>query len=309
MRFHARLTAAMLLLPVAASAQTPAELAHIAAKVRELGSVIAPNTARLYAPFHAKEPYTGVQVLRDLKYGPDDRQALDLFVPPPLAGGARPVLIFIGGSLIDGDKHALGPFYDNVMLWAARNGMIGVNADHRRAPAHPWPAGAQDVSALVSWVRQNVAPYGGNPERIFLVGHSAGATHAASYVSHPEFYGPYGLGLAGLALVSGLYEPSAAQAGPDEKAYFGDDPALYPERSAFGGIRKLPMPLFVAHAEFDPPALIQQAAALKDALCKKDRCPREVALPGHNHMSEVYAINTTDKSLSDPLTGFIKKHQ
>ncbi|HXL69162.1 MAG TPA: alpha/beta hydrolase [Xanthobacteraceae bacterium] len=298
---------AVVLCTTAALAQSPAQLADIAAKVRALGPVIdVENTARLYARFHDKEPYAGVQVLRDLKYGADERQRLDLFAPAQLPPGPLPVLVFLDGAF-DGDKHARTPFYDNVALWAARHGMIGVNADRRRAPAHPWPAGAEDVGAVVSWVEQNVAPYGGDPARVFLVGHSAGATHAASYLSHPEFYGPYGLGLAGVVLVSGLYDLTAMQPGPAEKAYFGNDPALYSERSALPGIVKPGVPILLVRAELDPPAFVQQAAALQAALCKDGRCPRFLLVPKHAHMSEVYAVNTTDRSLSGPLLDFIRQ--
>ena len=294
----------------AAIAQTPAELADIAAKVRALGPVIdPPNTAKLYAPFQQKEPYAGVQALRDLKYGTDDKQALDLFAPQPMTGGARPVLIFVrGGAFVAADKRAPGsPFYDHVMLWAVKNGMIGVNINYRLAPGNPWPAGAEDVGAALRWVAQNIAPYGGDPARVFLMGHSTGAVHVASYAAHPEFYGPTGLGLVGLILVSGVYDLTAFPIGPPEKAYFGEDPKLYAERSSLAGLVKLQVPMFVAHGEVDPPSFVPQAAALKDALCKEGRCPREVTLPGHSHMSEVYAINTTDKSLTDPLAAFIKK--
>jgi triacylglycerol lipase len=306
MRPYALLTA-VLLMPLAALAQSPAQLADIAAKVRALGPVVdVENTARLYRPFQQKEPYPGVQVLRALKYGADERQRLDLFAPAKLPSGPLPVLVFVGGSLADGDKQARAPFYDNVALWAVKNGMIGINAERRRAPAHPWPAGAEDVAAVVSWVEQNVAPYGGDPGRVFLIGHSAGATHAASYVAHPELYGPYGLGLAGVVLVSGLYDIAALQAGPEEKAYFGDDPALYAERSALPAIVQVRLPVLLVRAELDPPGFVQQAAALQAALCK-DRCPRFLVLAQHSHMSEVFAINTADRALTDAILAFVRE--
>jgi acetyl esterase/lipase len=313
MRPYVQLVAiAIVLAPFAAAAQTPHDLADIAAKVRALGPVIdPPNTAKLYAPFQTKEPYAGVQVLRDLKYGTDDKQALDLFAPPPLASGARPVLIFVrGGAYMAGDKRSPGnPFYDNVMLWAAKNGVIGVNINYRLAPANLWPAGAEDVAGAVRWVAQNIAPYGGDPGRVFLMGHSAGAVHVASYAAHPDFYGPTGLGVVGLIMISGIYDLTSFPVGAPEKAYFGEDQKLNAERSALVGLTLLRVPIFVAHGEIDAPGFAQQAALLTEALCKKGRCPRDVTLAGHSHMSEIYAVNTTDKSLTDPLTAFIKTTQ
>ena len=70
-----------------------------------------------------------------------------------------------------GNKNTAGsPFNDNVPLWAARNGMVGVNMTYRLAPQSTWPSGPQDTAAAVSWVRANIASYGGDPSRVFLMG-------------------------------------------------------------------------------------------------------------------------------------------
>ena len=98
------------------------------------------------------------------------------------------------------------PFYDNIMLWAVKNGFIGVNMTYRLAPQSPWPAGAEDIAAAVQWVSDNIGKRGGDPARIYLMGHSAGAVHVAGYVSHPEFYKVKDGGLAGAIMVSGIYQ-------------------------------------------------------------------------------------------------------
>ena len=118
------------------------------------GRVIdVPKTAALYAPLQQKEPYQGVKVERDVKYGPADRNLLDVFTPET-SSSARPVLIFIhGGGFVAGNKRNPGsPFYDNIMLWAVKNGFVGVNATYRLAPQFVWPAGAEDLAAVVQWV-------------------------------------------------------------------------------------------------------------------------------------------------------------
>ncbi len=120
----------------------------IAKTLAELGRVIdPPATAKLYAPLQQTEPYFGVRIERDLKYGPAERNRLDIFMPQATASG-RPVLIFVhGGAFIGGNKRRTpdSPFYDNIMLWAVKNGFIGVNITYRLAPQFPWPAGAEDV--------------------------------------------------------------------------------------------------------------------------------------------------------------------
>jgi acetyl esterase/lipase len=177
-----------------ANSQTNPMPPDIAAKLVEIGRVVGPEkTAPLYAPLQEKEPYVGINVTRDIKYGPGERNLLDVFLPEG-AAGPPPVLVFVhGGGFIRGNKRTPGtPFYDNIMLWAARNGMLGVNMTCRLAPQSLWPAGAEDVAAGVRWVRNTIASHGGDPERVFLMGHSAGATHVASYLAFPQFHGPKG---------------------------------------------------------------------------------------------------------------------
>ena len=174
-----------------AQAQQPPMSEDLAWKLLELGRVIdVPKTAALYAPLAQKEPYAGVKTERDVKYGAAERHLLDVFTPET-SSSPRPVLIFIhGGAFVGGNKRTspTSPFYDNVMLRAVHNGFVGVNATYRLAPQSPYPAGAEDLAAVVAWVASKIGERGGDPARIFLMGHSAGAVHVANYVSHPEFY-------------------------------------------------------------------------------------------------------------------------
>jgi triacylglycerol lipase len=281
----------------------------IAAKLAEIGPVInPPATAKLYVPLHEKEPYQGVKVARAVKYGPDERNVLDVFAPEAPSATPRPVLIYIhGGGFVAGTNRAPGsPFYDNIVLFAARNGMVGVNATYRLAPKHPWPAGAEDMGAVVRWVGETIASYGGDPGRVYLMGNSAGSVHVATYVAHPQFHGPKGIGLAGAILVSGLYDIAALEVGDGEKAYFGEDASKYAERSSLAGLVKATIPLMTVNAELDPPQFIAQGKALTEALVKAGRQPRRVTLAKHSHISQVYAINTADTSLSAEVLAFVK---
>jgi pimeloyl-ACP methyl ester carboxylesterase len=303
----AGIATAGMMLPTAAQAQMPPD---IAAKIAALGRVVDPeNTGKLYAPLQEKEPYDGIKVSRDVKYGPDARNVVDIFTPETGAAG-RPVLMFVhGGGYVRGNKHALGsPYYDNIMVFAARHGMVGVNVEYRLAPAAPWPAGVEDMGAAVRFVDDKIANYGGDPNRVFLMGHSAGAGHVAAYVSHPEFFGPKGSGLAGAIFSSG---PSYVLK-PDDRsestlAYFGADPSRYAQQQALPGLLKTDIPFMFSSAELDPPAIAAQSALLKEALCKSEHgCVRSIVLPHHSHMSESYAIGTADTQLSDQILDLIK---
>jgi acetyl esterase/lipase len=305
----AALTVLAALMASSAWAQQSPMPEDLAWKLLELGRVIdPPKTAALYAPLQEKEPYQGVKTERDVKYGPADRHLLDVFMPEA-DSSAKPVLIYIhGGAFIAGNKHTPGsPFYDNIMLWAAKNGFVGVNATYRLAPKSPWPAGAEDLASVVQWVTGKIGERGGDPARIYLMGQSAGAVHVANYVSHPEFHKVKGGGLAGAVMVSGIYDLNASPVGDPEIAYFGSDPSRYAERSSLQGLLATKIPLMISAAELDPPRFVEQFELLKQATCKRPNgCAHSFMLPQHSHMSEVYAINTADTRLTDEILEFVK---
>jgi triacylglycerol lipase len=175
---------AALLVSGAASAQVPPD---IAAKIRAIGPKMDFSVIQLYAPLMPKEPYAGAKVSRDIAYGPDPLQKLDVFSPDPADPKPRPVLLFVhGGGFVRGDKRQT----DNMVLWGLKNGMVGVDINYRLAPKDPWPAGAKDLAAAIAWTKANISQYGGDPGRIVIWGHSAGANHVADYIAHKEVRGP-----------------------------------------------------------------------------------------------------------------------
>jgi triacylglycerol lipase len=297
---------ALAALPAAALAQMPPDIAE---KIKAIGRVIdVPKSYALYTPLHETEPYAGVKVTRDIKYGPDARNALDIFVPESPSTGPRPVFIFVhGGGFVAGNKRTPGtPFYDNFMLFAAKNGMIGVNVTYRLAPANPWPAAPQDLAAAMKWVVQNIASYSGDPARIFLTGSSAGAAIVASFVADPKLHpAADNLGVKGLLLLAGVYDFTGFT-DPSTKAYLGDDPTKYTERSPLIGLMNNKVPMFLAWAELDPPFIVKQSEILYANLCNKNRCPKKIWLPNHSHMSTVLAVNTKDTQLADAMLDFIR---
>ena len=288
-------------LATAASAQVPA---NIAEKVRAAGPVMDPSVGQLYAPLFPKEAWAGVAIQRDIAYGSDPLQKLDVFAPDGAQGKKLPVLLFVhGGGFIRGDKH--GDFYpDNITLWAAKNGMVGVNIDYRLAPANPWPAGSKDLASAIAWTKANAAKFGGDPNRIILFGHSAGANHVADYAAHPEVRGAEASSVKGVILLSPAYSTAPA-ARPN--GYYGQDADL---GSAAGQITRLtasPYPLFYGYAEFDPPPMRATAAALIEGICKTpSRCPKSVDLKDSNHFTEGMALGTSDQQLGGPLLQWIK---
>jgi acetyl esterase/lipase len=307
-RLTLTISAAIWLGLAAASAQQSPMPDDIAWKLIEIGRIVDPvRTAEIYAPLQEQEPYQGVKVQRDVRYGSAERNLLDVFAPEDNAA-PRPVLIFVhGGAFIGGNRRTApdSPFYDNIMLWAVRHGYVGINITYRLAPKSPWPAAAEDIARSVQWVAANAAQSGGDPARIFLMGHSAGAVHVASYLAHPEFHKIPGGGLAGVIMVSGIYDLTASPLGDQELAYFGTDPSRFAERSSLQGLLATPLPLMIAASELDPPRFVEQFELLKQAACKRTAgCARAMMLPQHSHMSEVYSINTEDDRLTREIAEF-----
>jgi len=289
-----RLTLAVLLLAVPAAAQVTALPPEAQAAIRQVGTAMnAEAVAATAAPLAGLQPPAAVAVLRDQSYGPDPRNRLDVF---PASGTARPVVLFVhGGGFVGGDKTRPGAFfYDNVGQWAARSGFVGVTMTYRLAPQHPWPAGQEDVARAVGWVRANIAAHGGDPDRIILMGHSAGGAHVADYLA-AQAAAP---GVAAAVLVSGLYDVASSPASPTTRAYYGGDDGALAARSALPGLARLRIPVLLVNAEFDPAPFRAQGALLRAARADGQAF---LDLPGHNHFSTIFAIGTPDRALGDGI--------
>jgi triacylglycerol lipase len=294
-----------------AGAQSAGIPREIAERNRALGPVLN-DEVRLsarsaYAPL---QPELGsqIRVEADVSYGPDARHKLDVYAPVNKPSQPVPVVIhFHGGAYVRGDKTTAGtPFHGHIAAFWVRNGFIGVNATYRLAPKHQWPAGAQDVGAAAQWVRANIGAYGGDANRIVLMGHSAGASHIAGYLFHTQFAPAGGDGVVGAILLSGGYDPTSGTT-EGRRAYYGDDESLYAARSPLRRVAARATPVFIGFAELDPPRFQNEAINLFEALCERDnRCPPLKQLRGHNHMTEIYHIGTADDSLSNELVAFVR---
>jgi triacylglycerol lipase len=288
-------------------------------KLRAIGTAITPESiaasAALVAPLHARIDNSDVKVTRDMRYGPYDRNRLDVFEPAKGGAGKRPVLVFVhGGGFIMGDKSAPNtPFYDNIGHWAVHNGMIGVNITYRLAPQHQWPAGSDDVALAVKWVRENIAAHGGDLSRVYVMGQSAGAVHVAGYIAR-EFGNRGGSAPvqgwkpAGALLISGLYDTDTMEREMRFRAYFGEDESKYDGLSFVGALAGASVPLFVLLAEFDPPDFLNQFVVLLETHVRRQvPMPRFVQLMAHNHFTTTWRMNTSTDTLGPEILKFVNE--
>jgi acetyl esterase/lipase len=179
-------------------------------------------------------------VARDQAYGEGERRRLDIYAPRTPAAGPRPVIVFFyGGSWSSGSKDGYG-FAGRAL--AARGFLVAL-PDYRLVPEVRYPGFVEDSAAAVRWVRANAARFGGDPDRIVLVGHSAGAYNAAMLSLDPRWLGADRAAVKGFAGLAGPYR------------FLPLDVAS--TRAAFAGVPDLEATQPLGHAsQDDPPALL-----------------------------------------------------
>jgi acetyl esterase/lipase len=240
---------------------------------------------------------TGVTLSRGVKYGDSERNLLDVATAADKAGGPRPVLLFVAGdSFADDGGSSAADLRDQAMCLAAQNGLVGVTMTYRLAPSDPWPAGARDVAAAISWIHQNIDLLGGDTQAVVAIGYSVGAFHVASFLAHKELQNTDS-DIAGAILISGIYRPGD-EAGDGEKSYFGLDANKYDARSAFPGILAVDEPIVLAWSSADAPRLVAQATSLKQRLCGAGHCPRTAVLAGRFSAESVFGLDGSGESLA-----------
>jgi acetyl esterase/lipase len=239
----------------------------------------------------------------DLAYGPDPRHRLDLYGDGK--SGDRPILVFVhGGGFRRGAKSDPNhPFEANVGRFAAQNGMLGVVINYRLAPEHRFPAGGQDVARAAQWLRANAAAHGGDPDRIVLIGTSAGAAHiGTALMLAPD------LPVAGAILLSGLYGVEPYVDTERDLLYFGTDQAAHPATVTTAALAECSVPLLVLCAEHDPPRFQAEFAGLLSAFAAVGTpLPLAMVVAGHNHFSLAMHLGTSDRRLADVILAFIEE--
>jgi acetyl esterase/lipase len=120
---------------------------------------------------NAVAPQNGYTLTHDIAYADGPRHALDIYAPRPSAKPAPVVMYFYGGGWASGSKS----MYRFIGAALAARGLVVVIPDYRLYPDVRFPAFVDDAAAAVAWTRTNASRFGGDPHRLFLMGHSAGA--------------------------------------------------------------------------------------------------------------------------------------
>jgi acetyl esterase/lipase len=160
----------------------------------------------------------------DIAYGSHPRQRLDIYGPQGRTGPSPVVVFFYGGSWNSGSREE----YAFVGRSLAARGFLTVIPDYRLVPEVVFPAFLDDGALAVRWVRDNISRQGGDPRRMALVGHSAGAYNALMLALDARILGRAGVRRTAIRAVAGLSGPYdfLPFTSPAAEAAFGSAPDL-----------------------------------------------------------------------------------
>jgi arylformamidase len=244
-------------------------------------------------------------------YGADPKQRLDLVKPAGVSNA--PVLLFVhGGGWSIGDKAHAAP---DKARWANAKGWAFASANYRLVPQATVEQQAADVASAIAWLRANAKRDGLDPNRIVLMGHSAGAHLVALVGTDPQFLKAAGVPMAavkGIVLLDGAGYDVAPQANsrfnpvkPMYEAAFGSDPerqaALSPTRhaSAPNVQRWLILPI---ERRQDSQA---QSKGLAEALNRAGASATVVTVPGESHGSLNKGLGETGDFATEQVGRFL----
>ena len=233
------------------------------ARILTFMTVAAMHLCKPFEALNLLASSAGIATISDIPYASGVRRRLDVYRPVPTAGLAPVVVFFYGGGWETGDKAT----YRFVGSSLAERGVVVVIPDYRLYPAVRFPAFEQDAAAAVAWAHANAARFGGDPRRLFLMGHSAGAQIAALLALDPEYLRAEHLSQADLCGVVGLagpydFLPLTRQA----RAIFGP-PAAWPRSQPINYVSaEAPPMLLLAGGDdgtVDPGNTLRLAARLR----------------------------------------------
>jgi Esterase/lipase len=234
----------------------------------------------------------------DVPYGKDAKQRMDLYFATQQAGNA-PVLLFLhGGGFREGDRKQYGyvaePF--------AKHGIITVVASYRLTPASHYPDQPDDAKALVTWIYKNIAKYGGNPNSIYVSGHSAGAILTAdigvdlAWMDTAQVPRP---ALRGIIPISGSYDLRNAK----RKEYL-PTPEAEERASALLHVNA-PAPVALVVYGSKEERLKEPSAALVKAIEAKGSNARTLNLEGKDHAGAVWELSDANSTLTQAMLTMI----
>lgn len=270
-----------------------------------LGSLVAPVGALDGAIFNVVE-HRDIDYIAGEDYA-ENKDKLDLFMPEGLAN-APVVVYFHGGGLQNGEK-SIG---EGLGQQLAARGIGLVTANYRLSPSVMHPAHIEDAVAAFAWTKRNIANYGGNANRVFVSGHSAGAYLAALMALDPRYLEAHNLRLSdirGAVPISPFLFVEDQDVAPSRpKTVWGTDEAVWLDASVTPYIGGSKPPMLLIYADGDDDWRREQnqrlAAELSDA--GNDAAVIEIANRTHGSVNSMMGDDLDTGMMK--VVSFIEAH-
>lgn len=218
-------------------------------------------------------------------YAPDRGLGLDVFRPRGVTGAAPTVVFFYGGGWKRGSRDQYRFFGHRL----AENGILAIVADYRTYPEAGFPAFMDDAADAVAWARAHAGEYGGDPQRLFLAGHSAGTQIAGLLGTDGHYLAARGIKPAQLAGVIGLSGPYDFVVGQRYASIFGA-PSEWPKAQTINYVDGDEPPFLLIHGDADRTVEVRDSIELADKLRGVQVPVTLVLLPGAGHMTPLAGL-------------------
>lgn len=270
-------------------------------------------------PFSFSFASTGVKKQKNIPYvNPSaasfdkKRHTLDVFYPEQKEE-LHDVFIFVhGGSWNSGKKNS----YKFLGRNFAKKGVVEVNINYRLSPQVDYKAMAADVAAAIVWVKDHIKEYGGNPDRIFISGHSAGGHLAALVAMNNEYFEDQGIKnpLKGVVIIDGFcldlidyFKISAPQFSKNYYPVFSSEelnwqiatPANYAERT------NLPFIIFSGSKTY--PAISIGNGRFKSRMDREGKKCEYIIIKGKRHVGMILQMYRSKNQMYKYILDFMNQ--
>lgn len=221
-----------------------------------------------------------------VEYARDAGLSLDVYRPQRSGTQAAPVVVFFYGG---GWQRGMRSQYRFVGRRLAQNGVMAVVADYRTWPRAGFPAFVEDGARAVAWARANAAAHGGDPRRLFVAGHSAGAQIAALVGADARYLAAHGMKPRDLAGVIGLAGPYDFAITGQYVPIFGER-AQWPRAQAVNAVDGDEPPFLLVHGDADRVVEAQDSRLMQQRLQRAGVEARLLVLPGGGHTAPLQGL-------------------